>query len=103
MFARVSVTTEPGCRVGRILAHPETSQGPGDEGGGAADKAFPAIGKVCAQNKVKLPACAADMLNAGRFRAYLPKQVDIYSVVDGHKVIQCRNGADIVGVAYRGA
>ena len=42
------------------------------------------------------------MLHTGAFGVHLTKQVDIHGIVDGNKVVQCGNAADVVGVVHRG-
>ena len=70
------------------------------EGRGQADKALAALGKVCAQNEVQLTAGTGDVLEACSLGVHLTEQVDVHSVVDGNKVIQCGDAADIVGVVH---
>ena len=73
------------------------------EGGGAADEALAALGKVSAQHKVQLAACAADLLRACRLGIHLAEQVQVYRVVDGNKVVNGGDGAHVVGVVHRNA
>ena len=40
------------------------------------------------------------MLDPCGFGIYLSEQIQVHGIVDGHEVIQGRDGADVVGVAY---
>ena len=73
------------------------------EGGGAADEALSALGEIGSHYEIQLSAGSADVLDSGGLGAYLAKEVNVDSVVDGHKIIQLRNYAHIVGIADRSA
>ena len=68
-------------------------------GGAETDKALASLGQIRTQHKVLLSAGAADLLGARRLTVHLPVQVHIHRVVDGDKVVDGRDGADVVGVA----
>ena len=52
------------------------------------------------QNEVQLTAGTGDVLEACSLGVHLTEQVDVHSVVDGNKVIQCGDAADVVGVVH---
>ena len=71
------------------------------ECGRTADKALSTFGHISTENEVKLSAGTTDVFGSGRLGTDLSEQVDIYTVVDGDEVVQCCDGADIVGVTDR--
>ena len=68
--------------------------------GAHADKALAAVAQVSAQHKVQLAACTGNVLDACALSVHLAEQVDIHSVVDGDKVVQRADAANIIGVIH---
>ena len=71
------------------------------KGGRAADKAFSSLREIGAKDKIQLSAGAADIFRPGTLRIDLSIQIDIYGVVNGDKVVQCADGADVIGIIHR--
>ncbi len=66
------------------------------ERGRAADKALSARGQISAEYEVQLSAGTAYVLCSCALRVHLAIQVDVYGVVNGNKVVQRGNRADVI-------
>ena len=72
-----------------------------EEGGAHAEEALAAVGQICAEDEVKLAACAGNLLGACAFRVGLAEEVDIHRVVDGYEIVQLGDDAGVIGIVNR--